>query len=299
MRKDRIFLPALGLIVAGVIALASGVQAQTPSNRRPANVASVAIPSESKAVVDVLGIKLGRSSPDEVKAVLEAVTPPMAVSNDRGWLVVKVMQSGQKLDTRVPNTDYLTYMSGTTRPFTGQCQNPGTARGNCEFVIAHFSLPPGEGVAVAIYRQFLFAEKPLLQNVVDGLVQKYGEPSFMLNYNNYNKEFTYVWAWDFAGKPIRVDAQHPCANNNSFINVRDPSVIAEYSKPALQRGCAAYVQVRINADNGLATVMQLHARDHFATYAAALRAQEYATKALTNADRDRLNRASGAPVPKN
>ena len=281
-------------------AVPSNSSAQTPPNRRPANAANVAIPAESKATVDVLGMKLGKSSAADIQAVLKGVTPQLAIAEQPGWLVVKVSKSGMKLDTRVPNSEYLNYISGTTLPFRSQCQDAGGGRGNCEFIFVYFSLPPpAPGVAVAVHRQFLFSEKPRLQNVVEGLVQKYGEPGFQSNYNNSNVEFTFIWAWDFAGKPIRVDAQHPCANNNSFITVRDPVAIAEHSKPALQRGCAAYLQIKINADNGLATMMRLHARDHFATYAAALRAQAFAATAMANSDQDRLNRASGAPVPKN
>ena len=266
----------------------SGAQAgqQAASTAPPAQTGTGGAKTAAEGEVgpDVLGIKLGISTAADVRAALAKVTPSITLKEQHGQLV----RPGRPV--LIEGTEYLTQLRGVTSPY-GDCGSGVTVNlnfGSCEIIEVKFSARPNAGTALSLIRTMYFVKGPSLDTMTRSLVEKYGEPGFHGRSGDFNVAFT--WAWSTEGKPISLNAQHPCVlspNNDSPTNIEE----------ALRVGCAAVVQVVLTPRNNVVDFMTVNAINNVAIQSARTKTSAWIADYVANEQRQEREGAAKIKAP--
>ncbi len=175
MHKNRTFLPAFGLIVSGFIALASGVQAQTPQ-RGPQSI-------------EIAGVRIGMPREEAIKALM-ANQPPLEVK-EHGITQLKV-------PVLSPDA-FIWSMEFRAKPSEEKRDAP------YESMDLDFTPPPSESTVVTLRRYTSFdvadgkgmAHAPMAANFLDAVAKRFGPNASNVKRGEVSggrhQSRTYVW----------------------------------------------------------------------------------------------------------
>jgi hypothetical protein len=182
-------------------AAAQTVAQSTPTTAR--SDAGGASRTSATGLPDVLGVKPGMT-PDEAMAILRQHKEYKQLKT---WPIQLAYTNSKSARSPVPN---------------GKVQGAiaDSGPGALEKVGVGFSLLPADERAVVIGRYSIYSDqqRPLVDNVLSGLKEKYGKPSFEVR-SDFNA--TLMWAYNSDGspRPLSVDPFNglPCGSFNGVI----------------------------------------------------------------------------------
>jgi hypothetical protein len=212
-------------------------------------IASTSAEAAPKGWPDVLGIKLGFSTIDEVRAALHKITPALEFEESRQRLL-SMQPDGKWVE--VANGAFISSITGHTR---GPCDN---RKGSCETFSLSLSAPPNKSVALSMQRRIDFASGPTVETVTRSLVEKYGEPGF---HRSVGRTEWFTWVWSRDGNPMPATIS---CNSYKDQGSNDIANSQAASRRAIRDGCPVLVQVDLITSNRLVTNMVLSAINHAA-----------------------------------
>jgi len=264
--------------------------------------APLPLPTESKAVVDVLGIRLGTMQLDEVRATLGKVTPALEQRDSTIQLMGQLTTGRGLSETKeVPNGKFVGFVEAHTRGYAasmsrGPCGDDRMTKGNCEEIHVHFSGPPDKHTAIQISRFLHFQSGPTVAALAKSLTEKYGEPGYTRNYKNRGVELTYVWAWTAEGTPLAINEQHLCSTTNLYVT--DANARFEAARSAMRAGCVAQLHIVVRAANSVVTSMMVHGIDLFTTYRTQGKTYAFVDAAMKGFEKQERDKAGTVSAPK-
>lgn len=240
-------------------------------------------PATSKASPDILGIKLGVSTADDVHRILKA----FPLTEERNQVIGRSALEPQAM---VPGQYLVAIHASSPRP----CPS------DCERIDVFFAPPPNHSVALSLYRDTSFTAGPSFAVLLQSLVAKYGEPGFQNRYSD--QQITLGWGWSADGGAVRLTAQHPCWNprglddnsNATFYAARD----IDSAAAALKAGCAAAVYVMVQLQNGVVIDFTTNAVNESGIYNAFTRTAQYATDYIAGQEKQQRDKAAKTPAPR-
>jgi hypothetical protein len=260
--------------------------------------------STSTAAPDVIGIKVGGANVPDVRAALAKVTPPLFVEETEGRLLGQSTKGrGVPSAVEIPNGKYVARLRGTTLAFQDTLKRCNTdnidrlGKGNCETIDVSFSEPPNAGTVLHVQREIAFAEAPSLDNTVQSLIAKYGQPGYSENYHGYGTQYDYAWAWNTSGAPVPLDARHPCAALD-MATLKELQYRGDDNAAALRAGCAAVVHAKLNVKNGVVKFLTVNAVDHFRSNATTLKTREFISGGVAQSEQGERAKAATVAAPK-
>jgi hypothetical protein len=267
-------------------------------------VLALAVPPAAVAAPDVVGIKVGVASVGEVRQLLGDESRKLEVSEQRSDL--RGHSKGPHLpgneDDPVPDDQYVSSMRGVTKAFrrAPDCNvtNIGSLeKGDCETITIDFSGPPGEGIVLAVRRVVLFAKPPSVENTEDALVEKYGPPGYQPSSRRNPMLREYYWAWDTTGKPVPLNAEHPCAKPTASVLAINLHQREEETKAALRAACAAMVYATMTVDDGAVKYVRVQAIDKAQTFGMMQKTRDFLAGMAVDEKRAKRDRAVEAGTP--
>jgi hypothetical protein len=231
-------------------------------------VIALTVPPVATAAPDVVGIKVGVASVGEVWQLLGPESRKLAVSEQRSDL--HGHSKGPHLagkEDPLPVDQYVSSMRAVTEAFRKRAPDCNVTniglleKGDCETITVDFSGPPGEGIALAVRRAVLFAKSPSVENTEHALVEKYGPPGYQPSSPRRPMLREYYWAWDTNGKPVPLNAEHPCAKPAASVLAINLHEREEDTKAALRAACAAMVYATMTVDDGAVKYVRVQAID--------------------------------------
>lgn len=288
---DRPGTPAFGRQMVYLVAPSRTAQADQPS---PSQAQATA----SKANPDILGIRLGVSTVDDVRSVFGRPALGLQVEEELATLVGQA-RTGRGLSAQIdiPNSEHVDRLTGTSKTYKPSGFDAPCAQitVNCQSLHARFSAPPGKGIVLALTRAIHFAERPLTDTVIAGLVEKYGQPGFRDSYGDKGVELRLVWAWAADGSPVALNARHTCANQSIATMTTNGSI--DGSRAAARAGCAAMLYVIISQANSVTEFQTLHAIDHYAIIATTARTSAFVEEGVARYEACERDKAARTSVP--
>ncbi|HWI20113.1 MAG TPA: hypothetical protein VNT81_20310 [Vicinamibacterales bacterium] len=259
---------------------------------------SASAPASSGTNPDVIGIKIGVSTVEEVRAILNAPNLNLLVE-ERMLELVGQSTAGRGASTTVdiPNSVHVGYLSGTSKTYkpSGYDAPCSQVTVNCQHLGATFSGPPGKGRVLALTRTIHFAERPLTDVVIKGLVSKYGQPGFQDSYGDKGVQLTLRWAWAPNGSPIILNDRHACASQLAATMTTNGSI--DRSEAALRAGCAVMLFVIINQQNSATEFQTVHLIDHNAIVTSTLQTRRLVADGVARYEDCERRRAANTQVP--
>lgn len=267
-------------------------------------VMALAVPAVAVAAPDVVGIKVGVASVGEVWQLLGQESRKLAVSEQRNDLRdhSKGAHLSQK-DDPLPDDQYVSSMRAVTKVFRERAPDCNVTniglleKGDCETITVDFSGPPGEGIALAVRRVVLYAKPPSLENTERALVEKYGPPGYQPSSPRRPMLHEYYWAWDTDGKPVPLNAEHPCAKPGASVLAVNLHQREEETKAALRAACAAMVYATMTVDDGAVKYVRVQAIDKAQTLGMMQKTRDFLASTSGDEKRAARDKAAEAGTP--
>jgi hypothetical protein len=258
---------------------------------------SFSLPATSQAHPDVLGIKVGVSTVEDVRSILSGTALALRVRERRASLSGELTTGFGRIP--IPNGEYIDLMTGTSKTYQGPAnQRCGEIVTNCQDLEVSFSAPPNAGTVLALGRWIHFADGPLTATVIKDLVDEYGQPGFRDSYGDKGVELRLVWAWAADGRPLTLNDRHTCASQAMVTNgLIEGSGWADRSQNALQAGCAAMLFVIINQANSITRFETLYLMDHYGIVAADNTTRPFVARGVATYEEGQREQAARRGVP--
>lgn len=268
-------------------------------DQRSNTVASFNLPNASNASPDILGIKLGISTLDDVRTILSKVTPRLSLTEYNQVLAGRSVEGRAfSKQIEVPNSKHVAQIEAVTQEnkTAEGCNN--YSRNNCEKIFVDFSSPPNKPVALSLTRELIFVKSgPSIEIVTRSLIEKYGEPGFQVVQGDRGTYHAMSWAWSAENKPIPLNAQHFCANQEAASRHTDVNRMQEVDKAALQAGCAAVMFASLQTENGIVKYMHISSMNHYATYVVLTKTNELVNAHLKRFEEQERENAAKTSAP--
>jgi len=253
------------------------------------------LPATSKANPDVLGIKVGVSTIDDVRSIFNGAALALRVEEHQTRILgMSTAGRAQATQVEIPNSEYVDVISGTTpisNIYSTSCTRTDT---NCQDLQARFSGPPNKGTVLALTRVIQFVNGPLTETVIKGLIDKYGQPGFRDSYGDKGVELRLVWAWAPDGSALTLNARHLCASQSAALMKTNGSI--EESKDALQAGCTAILHVVIHQENSVTKDESIYLIDHYGVYTAGTKTSAFVAEGLSAYEKCEREKAAKTSV---
>jgi hypothetical protein len=252
----------------------------------PAAGQSFSLPAASQAHPDVLGIKLGVSTVEDVRSVLTGTGLALWVQESTTWLSGALTTGFGRI--QIPNSEHVALMTGISRTFRGPAnERCGPITTTCQDLQATFSAPPNAGTVLVLTRMIHFTDGPLTATVIQGLVDKYGQPGFRNSHGD-----NLVWAWAPDGSTMALNERHVCASQGVAMG----RAIDE-SKSALQAGCAAMLFAIIGSENSVTKFETIYLIDHYGIVAADIKTRAFVAEGVATYEKFERDAAAKRSVP--
>jgi PEGA domain-containing protein len=259
----------------------------------PAAGQSFSLPAASQAHPDVLGIKVGVSTVEDVRSVLTGTGLALWVQESTTWLSGALTTGFGRI--QIPNSEHVALMTGISRTFRGPAnERCGPITTTCQDLQARFSAPPNAGTVLALTRMIHFVDGPLTATVIKELTDRYGPPGFRNAYGDQGAEQHLVWAWAPDGSTVKLNDRHTCASQGVATGGWGRS---DASKDVLQAGCAAMLFVIINQENSVTTAETIHLIDHYGIVAADIKTRDLVSTGVATYEQCERDRAAKRSVP--
>jgi len=270
-------------------------------------VLALAVPPAAVAAPDVVGIKVGVASVGEVRQLLGQESRQLALSEQRSDL--RGHSKGPHLSAKVgkddplPDDQYVSSMRAVTAAFRERAPDCNVTniglleKGDCETITIDFSGPPGEGIVLAVRRVVLFAKPPSVETAEHALVEKYGPPGYQPSSPRRPMLREYYWAWDTSGKPVPLNAEHPCAKPAASVLAINLHEREEDTKAALRAACAAMVYATMTVDDGAVKYVRVQAIDKAQTFGMMQKTRDFLAGMIVDEKRAKRDKAVEAGTP--
>jgi hypothetical protein len=270
-------------------------------------VMALAVPLPAVAAPDVVGIKVGVASVSEVRDLLGQEARKLAVSEQRSDLHGRSkgphLSGKDAKDDPVPDDQYVSSMRAVTGVFRDRAPDCNVTniglleKGDCETITVDFSGPPGEGIVLAARRVVLFAKPPSVENTEHALVEKYGPPGYRPSPPSGPMLREYYWAWDTSGKPVPLNAEHPCAKPGASVLAINLHQREEDTRAALRAACAAMVYVTMTVDGGTVKYVRVQAIDKAQVFGMMQKTRDFLADMVVDEKRAKRDKAVEAGTP--
>jgi hypothetical protein len=265
---------------------------------------ALAIPGAAVAAPDVVGIKVGVATVGEVREILGQEAQKLAVGEQRSALRghPKADEEPPK-NPALPEDAYISSVRAVTEAFRKRAPDCNVTniglleKGDCETITVDFSGPPGEGIALAVRRTVLFAKSPSVENTEQALIEKYGPPGYQPSSPRSPTQREYYWAWDGSGKPVPLNAQHPCARPAASVLALDLHQREEETTTFLGAACAAVVYATMAVDDGAVKYVRVQAIDHAQSLGMLHKTRDFMAGAIADEKRAEHDKAVEAGRP--
>ena len=248
----------------------------------PAAGQSFSPPATSQAHPDVLGIKVGVSTVEDVRSIFRGTALALRVGERRLWLQ-GTLTTGWGI--QIPNSEYVDLLTGVSRTYQGPSNSPcNEFVTNCQHLEATFSAPPNEGTVLTLTREIYFANGPLTETVIQGVVDKYGQPGFRKRSAN---GVALVWAWAPDGSTMALNERHVCASQGAAMR---------FSSDALQAGCAAMLYVFVGQENSVTKGETIYLIDHYGILAADTKTRAFVAEGVATYEKSQRDSAAKRSV---
>jgi len=107
----------------------------------------------------------------------------------------------------------------------------------------------------------------------------------------------YYWAWDTTGKPVPLDAEHPCAKPAASVLALNLHQREEATKAALRTSCAAMVYATMTVDDGAVKYVRLQAIDKAQTFGMMQKTRDFLAGKAVDEKRAKRDKAVDAGTP--
>jgi hypothetical protein len=240
--------------------------------RTPDSTSSIVTSTDQKRL-DILGIKLGVSTPLEVKAGIARQNPAFSIEGSLAKLT-GLIRTGRIAPTAsdVPNGKYVASINAVVSSSKPVSCRPVEIQVDCERIEVWFAAPPNAPTARIVRRVINYIHGPTVENVERSVIEKYGEPGFRQNADKVDfmgHPARYVWAWSADGKPFafppRQDlnhSPHPCAASPDQDRIVGSSFGNQNHVTALlDAGCAVVLYLNVVSKNEVVSTMRYFAVD--------------------------------------
>jgi hypothetical protein len=287
MRKLE--LTIVPLLVMSLLSPAAGQSVVRRDSAAPAP-ASLSQPAASQAHPDVLGIKVGVSSVEDVRSILSGTALALRVSESLAQLFGQLSSGFGHV--AIPNGEYVDFITGVSNTYQGPENQPcgGYLAKNCQELRADFSAPPNPGTVMALTRSIAFVDGPLTATVIKELVDKYGQFGFRTSYGDNGVALSWAWARD--GSAMALNARHICASQGMAMTRQ-----IDESKGALQAGCAAMLFVGLAQENSITKSETLYLIDHYDIVAEDAKTKAFTARGVANYEACERAAAAKRTVP--
>ncbi len=245
--------------------------------------AALSLPAISQAHPDVLGIKVGVSTVEDVRSIFRGAALALRVGESRLWLQ-GTLTTGWGI--QIPNSEYVNEITGVSKtdqsPGNSPCNQSAT---NCQELRVWFSAPPNAGTVLNLSRWIQLADGPLTETVIQGLVDKYGRPGLRQRSGN---GVALVWAWGPDGSTMALNERHICASQGAAMH---------FSSDALQAGCAAILHVVIGQENTITKGETVYLIDHYGILAADIKTRAFVAEGVATYEKAERDSAAKRSVP--
>jgi hypothetical protein len=311
MFGKQLLYPMNGLIEPGRATppTQTGAAQAIDSDTRDTKEEKSAKPSTNFYIPDILGIKLGVSTPLEVKAAIARQSPAFSIDESSAKLTGYI-STGRTVPTLVdvPNGKYVALINAVARSANAKLAHCDAHYSNedkvdCERIEVWFAAPPNASTARIVRRTVKYTHGPTVENVERSVIEKYGEPGFSQNADNVSYvtyPARYVWAWSANGKPFALPGRqppHPCAAEPDVDRTVGSSFGNQNHVTALlNAGCAVVLYLNVVSKNDVVSSMTYFAVDESGIVSSNTKTAAFVSDYITTVEKKQLEDAAKVKV---